>query len=189
MDANNTAIRTASEERDEVRLNGRGGSAFLLAFGITWTIAGISTLILPIGAATLVFLFQGVIGTPLAFALEKVLGYPPDSKDNSLTPLGILVAMSQLPTFLAAIVVYGVQPIGVPIAMAAIVGGHFLPYAWIHKTRLYVVMGVVVAVVPFVLYSALEEASFYFVGFFVGGTLLICAFALRRQINRELSSF
>ena len=61
------------------------------------------------------------------------MGYPPASRDNSLTPLSILAAMSQPPILLAAVVVYGLDPAGVPVAMAAIVGGHFMPYAWIHK--------------------------------------------------------
>ncbi len=179
--------RTASDERDEVRLNGRGGSAFLLAFGATWTLAGVSTFFLPTDTAALVFLFQGAAGTPLAFVLEKLLGYPPASRGNSLTPLSILVAMSQLPILLAAGVVYTLDPIGVPVALAAIVGGHFLPYAWIHKNYLYVVMGVIVAVVPYALYVLLGNVSFYFVGFFVGGTLLGFAIMLKMQVERELS--
>ena len=179
--------RSTSDERDEVRLGGRGGSAFLLAFGTTWTIAGVSTLLLPTDTAALVFLFQDAVGTPLAFALEKLLGYPAVSRDNSLTPLLILVATSQLPILLAAVVVYTLDPLGVPVAMAAIVGGHFLPYGWIHKTGLYVVMGVLVAVVPYVLYVLLDDASFYLVGFFVGIVLLGVAFTLRAQAERELS--
>ena len=47
--------------------------------------------------------------------------------------------------------------------MAAIVGGHFLPYAWIDKSNLYVVMGVVVAIAPYALYMSLGGASFYLV--------------------------
>ena len=187
MYADETTGRTASEERDEVRLNGRGGSAFLLAFGFTWTVAGVSTLFLSTDTAALVFLFQGAVGTPLAFALEKLLGYPPASRDNSLTPLSILAAMSQLPILLAAVVVYGLDPVGVPVAMAAIVGGHFLPYAWIHKSNLYVVMGVVVSVAPYALYVLLGGASFYLVGFIVGGALLAFALVLRARTEAELS--
>lgn len=188
MNADGPASRNTSDERDEVRLNGRGGVAFLLAFGTTWTLAGVSTLFLTTDTAALVFLFQGAVGTPLAFALEKLLGYPPVSQDNSLTPLLILVATSQLPILLAAVVVYTLDPAGVPVAMAAIVGGHFLPYAWIHKSAIYVVMGVLVAVMPYALYVLLDDASFYLVGFFVGVALLGSSFMLRRNAERELSS-
>lgn len=188
MNADGPASRNTSDERDEVRLGGRGGSAFLLAFGTTWTLAGVSTLFLTTDTAALVFLFQGAVGTPLAFALEKLLGYPPVSQDNSLTPLLILVATSQLPILLAAVVVYTLDPAGVPVAMAAIVGGHFLSYAWIHKSAIYVVMGVLVAVMPYALYVLLDDASFYLVGFFVGVALLGSSFVLRRNAERELSS-
>ena len=168
-----TASNTTSSERDEVRLNGRGGSAFLLAFGTTWTIAGASTLLLSTDTAALVFLFQGAVGTPLSFLLEKLLGYPQASRDNSLTPLLILEAMSQLLILPAAVIVFWLDPVGVPVAMAAIVGGHFLPYAWIHKSSLYIAMGIAVAGAPFVLYMLLGDAYFYFVGFLVGGTLIV----------------
>lgn len=159
----------------------------MLAFGTTWTLAGFSTLLLPIDTAALVFLFQGAVGTPLAFALEKLLGYPAVSQDNSLTPLLILVAVSQILVLPAAVVVYWAEPVGVPVAMAAIVGGHFLPYAWIHKTGLYVAMGIVVAGAPFILYVLLGDAYFYLAGFVVGVALLGFAFVLRRQAERELS--
>lgn len=181
-----TTGRTTSEERDEVRLNGRGGSAFLLAFGATWFLAGVSTLLLPADAAALAFLLQGAVGTPLAFALEKRLGHPPVSRYNSLTPLLVLLAVSQLPAFPAAFVAYELDPAAVPAALAAIVGGHFLPYAWIHKSKLYAFMGTVVAVVPFAAYELLGDASFYLAGFFVGGILLSFALVLRARTRREL---
>ena len=186
MNAGGATNSDTSDERDEVRLNGRGGSAFLLAFGITWTLAGISTFFLPTDTAALVFLFQGAVGTPLSFVLEKLLGYPPASSENSLTPLLILVAMSQLLILPAAVVVYGLDPAGVPVVMAAIIGGHFLPYAWIHKSRLYIAMGLVVSGVPFALYVLLVDVSFYLVGFAVGITLLGFSFVLRMQVEREL---
>ena len=187
MNTERSTEPTTSDERDEVRLNGRGGSAFLLAFGTTWTLAGTSTFFLSTNTAALVFLFQGAVGTPMAFALEKLLGYPSVSRGNSLTPLLILVAMSQLLALPAAVVVYWLVPDGVPVAMAAIVGGHFLPYAWIHKSGLYIVMGIFVAGAPFVLYVLLGDVYFYLVGLVVGIILLGFAFALRRQVERELS--
>lgn len=178
--------RSTYDERDEVRLSGRSGFAFLLAFGLAWSGAGILALVLPLQAAALGFIFQGAIGTPLAFLLEKLLGYPSVYKENSLNPLLILVAMSQLPGFLAAFIVYQLNPYYVPAVLAAVVGGHFLPYAWIHKSKVYVVMGAAVAVVPYALIAVLGETSFYFAGFVVGATLLACGFILEAGAESEL---
>lgn len=182
-----SAVRTTSVERDEARLSSRGGFAFLLTFGITWSLAGASTFVFPVEIAALVFLFQGVLGTPASFVLERLLGYPPMSRDNSLTPLFIQVAVSQLPPFLAAWIVYVLDPLYVPAALAAIVGGHFLPYVWIHKTNLYAVMAVIVAVVPFFMAATLGETAFRYVGFVVGLTLVVFAFVIRAQVERELT--
>lgn len=167
-------------ERDEVSVRSRGGFPFLLAFGSTWLVSASLALVLPVEEAALVFLFQGGVGVPLAFALEKVFGTGVP-RDNPLTPLLVQVAMSQVPASLAAALIYLADPFYVPAGLAAIVGGHFLPYAWVHASKLYLLMGVCVAVVPFALVLALGENSFYLVGFAVGLALLCCAVVLRAK--------
>lgn len=79
-----------------------------------------------------------------------------------------------------AVVVYQLDPTSVPVVMAAIVGGHFLPYAWIHRSALYVVMGVAVAVVPFVLDAMTGDTAFRLIGFF-GATLVAVGVTLMRN--------
>lgn len=155
---------TILEARDEARLNGRAGFAFLVAFGLMWLVAGVSSLLLPLNLAALVFLFQGAVGAPLAFALEKLLGYT-TSKENVFNSLFAQVAMSQLPAALAVVLVYGLEPYLVPAALAAVVGGHLLPYIWINKSRVYGVMAVTVAGIPFLMAVVLGRDSFYYVGF------------------------
>ena len=94
--------------------------------------------------------------------------------------------MSQLPILLAAVVVYTLDPVGVPVAMAAIVGGHFLPYAWVHKSSLYIIMGIVVTGAPFFLY-VLGNIYLYLTGFVVGGASFISSLVLKKRAERELS--
>lgn len=180
-------VHTILEDRDEARLKGRAGFAFLVAFGTTWLIAGVASLLIPVDLAALVYLFQGAVGTPLAFALERLLGYA-SSKENVLNPLFVQVAMSQLPAVLAAVLVYSLEPYLLPAALAAVVGGHFLPYIWINKSRLYGVMSVSVAGVPFLMAVFLGTDSFYYVGFVVGVILLICAVVLRAGVEKELAA-
>lgn len=101
--------RSVLVERDEVRFRSGGGFPFLLAFGSTWLVSAVLAFVLPFPLAALVFLFQGAVGTPLAFALERLLGLGVP-RNNPLTPLLIQLAMSQLPALLAAAVVYMVNP-------------------------------------------------------------------------------
>ena len=48
----------------------------------------------------------------------------------------------------AVLVVFQLDPTWVPAAFAAVAGGHLLPYAWVHRTSLYLALGIVVALVP-----------------------------------------
>lgn len=67
----------------------------------------------------------------------------------------------------------------VPVAFAALVGGHFLPFDWIYRTRLYSILGVVVAVGPFALAVLFRDKALHYTGFFVGACLLVGAFKAR----------
>ena len=72
-----------------------------------------------------------------------------------------------------------VPPAQQPVAFAAVVGAHFLPFQWIYRTRLYGLLGVVVAVGPFVLAVMFGERAMHYTGFFVGSALLAGALAAR----------
>ena len=60
----------------------------------------------------------------------------------------------------AVIVAYSLRPDFVPVAMAAVGGGHFLPYAWLQRTPVYAVLGVVVSLGAFALQVLLQAAAF-----------------------------
>ena len=51
--------------------------------------------------------------------------------------------------------------------------------SYLYRTRLYGLLGVVVAVGPFVLAVLFGERAMHYTGFFVGGALLVGAFTAR----------
>lgn len=55
--------------------------------------------------------------------------------------------------------VWSLAPDYVPVAFAAVVGAHFLPFQWVYRTPLYGILGVVVAVGPYVLAAFVGEDS------------------------------
>ncbi len=177
---------TVDAARDEARWCSRGGFAFLLANGLSWTLTGILTWLLPRPAAALAIIWQGAVSMPLSFALERALGFPRLPRTNPLTALLIQAASVQLPALPAVIIVYSLNPAYVPAAFAAIVGGHFLPYIWIQRSALYGVLAGIVSLVPFALLVALGEGSFRWINLVVGPTLMLFAFLVRAQVEREL---
>jgi hypothetical protein len=169
---------------DATRSSG-GGVAFLLAYATTLLMAGLLTFVLPLQTAALVVLYQGGVALPMAFAIERLLGFPKMAADNPLRSLLIQLAMVQVVALPAVLLTYTQNPAHVPTVFAAIVGGHFLPYTWLHRTRLYAVLGVVVSVGSLGLTAALGEAAFHYVPLFWSGCFLVAALALWRLMRHR----
>jgi hypothetical protein len=165
-----------------------GGLAFLLAYGATLLVAGLLAFILPVGTAALVILFQGGVALPLAFALERRLGFPPMAAENPLRSLSIQLAMVQVVALPAVILVYTLNPAYVPAAFAAIGGGHFLPYAWLHRTPVYLGLGVAISLGSALLMALLGEAAFPYIPLFWSACLWGAAFVLRVGARRRASA-
>lgn len=175
-----------STARAELRWSSRGGFAFLFANGVVWLITAVLTFILPLKAAALLIIFQGAVALPLAFALERLLKFPVVTKRNALLPLLIQAALVQIVALPAVILAYIFIPAYVPAVFAAIVGAHLLPYAWLQKSNLYIVLGLMISFVPYLMAMILRETSFHFIGFVVGGIAIVFAFLLKTAVEQEL---
>lgn len=64
------------------------------------------------------------------------------------------------------------------VAVAALLGGHFLPYSWLYQTDVYLVLGLVVALTPALLLWLFEERGFLPGPLVVGITLIVAAVIL-----------
>ena len=129
-----STLRDLDAARSDATRSSGGGIAFLIAYGTTLLVAGLLAFVLPVAIAALVILFQGGVALPLAFALERRLGFPPMADDNPLRALSVQMALVQVVALPSVILVYTLNPAYVPAVFAAIGGGHFLPYAWLHRT-------------------------------------------------------
>jgi translation initiation factor IF-1 len=110
--------------RDEVSRSSAGGAPFLAVFGATLLACALASLFVTRQQAAMMVMFQGGIALPLAFLLERGMGSGRMADDNPLRPLSIQLAMSQIVAFPVIIAVYSLNPGGVPLAMAAVAGGH-----------------------------------------------------------------
>lgn len=146
--------------RDDVSASSAGGAPFLISFGCTLFATAIISFFVPVRTAAFVAIFQGGVALPAAFLLERRMGTGPMAPDNPLRSLSIQMAMSQVVALPAVIIAFSLEPATVPAALAAIGGGHFLPYAWLQRTRVYVALGAAVSIGAFVLQAILGAAAF-----------------------------
>lgn len=161
---------------DEVSASSAGGAPFLLCYGITFIITGILAFILPRETSALIAMFQGGVALPAAFLLERIMGQGRMSAENPLKDLSAQLAVSQALAIPFLIVAYTANPDLIPVTMAGLGGVHFLPYAWLHRTRIYVAVGVVISLGAFALILASSvSASYEYILLLVGVSYLVAA--------------
>jgi len=141
-----TAHAPTSDPRDVISASSAGGAPFLLSYGATLMACGIAAFFLPARPVALAAMFQGSIALPAALLLESKMRWTTLPADHSLKPLSIQLAMSQVLALPVVLLVYQLNPNGVPLALAAIAGCHLLPYAWLQRSRAYAALAVSVSI-------------------------------------------
>ncbi|HET9369722.1 MAG TPA: hypothetical protein VFO19_05720 [Vicinamibacterales bacterium] len=131
--------------RDDIAASSAGGAPFLICFGVTLFATAIASFFITREPAAIIVMFQGNAALPAAFWLERKMAMRPMTPGNPLASLSVHLAMSQIVAFPIVIATYSYATSAVPLAMASIAGAHFVPYAWLHRTRAYIVLGIVVA--------------------------------------------
>jgi hypothetical protein len=149
--------------RHQVSQSSAGGAPFLLSFGTSLLLCAIAWRFLTVEQSALAVMFQGGVALPVAFLLERRMGWGPMPKSNPLTALSIQLAMSQIVAFPVVIAMFDLRPAFVPLAMASIGGGHFLPYAWLQRTKVYVWLAIAVSGGALALQIALGARAFPFI--------------------------
>lgn len=73
------------------------------------------------------------------------------------------------------IIAYNLNPVTVPAVLAGFGGVHFVPYAWLHRTRAYLFLGAAVALGAFAILVFLQSAEFSITLPYVGVVYWIAA--------------
>lgn len=170
--------------RKEVSQSSAGGAPFLISFGATLLLCAIAAFFLSRRTAALAVMFQGGLALPAAFLLERRMGRGAMARDNALRPLSIQLALSQIVAFPVVIATFSLNPGAVPLAMASIAGGHFLPYAWLQRTTVYVWLAVLVSAGALALQIALGRSAFPFILFHMTACYWIAAPLVHRAARR-----
>ena len=168
----------------EVSASSAGGAPFLLAFGTTFLITSLLAFWLPRPTVALLAMFQGGLALPAALWLERRLGWRRMAADNPLRALSAQLALSQNLALPAWIVAYSLNPGAVPLVMAATGAAHFLPYAWLHRTRVYAALAVALSLGTFALQLALGAQAFPYSLLWVAGLYWAAAPVVYRHAAR-----
>jgi len=176
---------TVNEARRSASASAAAGAPWLIAYGLTLSVVAVLSFVLDIRAAALATLFQGGVALPLAFALERRLGQGSMAADHPLRSLSVQLAMVQIVALPAVIMLYPDHPELVPAALAAVGGAHFLPYVWLHETRIYLVLAVAVSLVSWVLSGVFGADAHRAVLVWWAACYVLAAVALLRLARRR----
>jgi hypothetical protein len=176
---------TVNEARRSASASAAAGAPWLIAYGLTLSVVAVLSFVLDTRAAALATLFQGGVALPLAFALERRLGQGSMAADHPLRSLSVQLAMVQIVALPAVIMLYPDHPELVPAALAAVGGAHFLPYVWLHETRIYLVLAIAVSLVSWVLSGVFGADAHRAVLVWWAACYVLAAVALLRLARRR----
>lgn len=91
------------------------------------------------------FFLTGIV-FPIGFLITRLAGGDLFAKSPGLTPLGALLAALQFFYWPIIILVFNLAPAWTPWTMAVLFGAHFLPYAWLYRSRAYAFLTISVAI-------------------------------------------
>ncbi|MEE6282103.1 DUF7010 family protein [Georgenia sp. MJ170] len=136
------------------------GIAFLIAYGVTWMVCGLVWQRADERVAAYVTLFQGLVALPAALGISALIGAIGQARPvpDEVTQLSVLIGTSQLlglPLLIFFIVKR--QHTVVPFAFAAITAMHFVLYAWLYRTPVYIAMAVAISIGAMVLMLTAPE--------------------------------
>ncbi len=173
--------------RRQAILSSVAGFPFLLVFACVWTAGAVASYLVPRDVAPWIYVLLGMPATPVAIALERRVAYLRVEGPDPLLPLTLQLLFVQMVAFPAVLLVWNFAPDFVPVALAAVVGAHFLPFQWVYRTRIYGVLGVVVAAGPYALAVFFGADALHYTGFFVGAALFTGALCVRSHARATAS--
>jgi hypothetical protein len=138
------------------------GAAFLTAYGVTWVACGLLWRRATDQVAAYATLFQGLLALPAALGLSALIGAIGQDRPvaDEITQLSVLIGTSQLlglPLLIVLVVRH--QYHLVPLAFAAITSMHFILYAWLYRTPVYIVMALLISLGTMVVTLTAREES------------------------------
>ena len=176
------------QARTEVSQSSAGGAPFLICFGASLLACAVASFYLSPQQAAMAVMFQGTVALPAALVLERKMAWGPRTKAYPLNALAAQLAMSPILAFPIVIAMFQLRPGGVALAMASIAGAHFLPYAWLQRTNVYVILAVAVSAGALILQVTLHANAFPYILIYMTACYWVGAVLVYRAARRLTAS-
>jgi hypothetical protein len=143
--------------------------------------------VIPLHTLGLAWIFGMMVIFPLGVGLGSLLNARVITTNNPLGNLGGLVAGTQaffIPVF---IVIYQFVPQYLPLAVGLLGGAHFLPYAWIYRSRAYVFVTLGTCLSALVLGIAFTSVAYTVVPLGMAAVFAIAVLWIVSENRRDLA--
>jgi hypothetical protein len=173
--------------QDQIIMSAKRGYPILIsAAGFFALVAALGQL-LPLRTLGLAWIFGMMVIFPVGVALGWILHARVITTDNPLGNLGGLVAGTQaffIPVF---IVIYQFVPQYLPLAVGLLGGAHFLPYAWIYRSRAYIFVTVGTCSLALVLGTTFLSAAYTGVPIGMAAVFAVAVFWIISENRKTLT--
>ncbi|WP_294762207.1 hypothetical protein [uncultured Lactobacillus sp.] len=95
---------------------------------------------------------------PLSYLVSKLINVDFQNKGNPLTELGIRFSVNQALYLLIAMWIYPTIPEKMLMILAIIFGAHLLPYSWLYRSRVYLVLSILIPFLALIIGLNFEPA-------------------------------
>lgn len=138
-------MQIINELRLDCALKQKRGLHIILASIIIWlAIAIIHFSSISILTKNLLPFVCAAVLLPLSYFISKLINVDFQNKNNPLTELGILFSVNQVLYLLIAMWIYPTVPEKMLMILAIIFGAHLLPYSWLYKSRVYLILSILI---------------------------------------------
>lgn len=179
--ATSLAVRDALAE---VTLGGVGatlsGALFWAAIAATLLLQGLS-----VDALAWATVMGGVAVHPLGFVLNRQLGGDILARGHPWAGLIWTLGGTQLLGWMTVAVLFAQAPTLVPFGLATLVGAHFLPFAWLYRSRPYAVLGTGAVLGVGMMQLLWHDAAALPISVGMAFSMAIAAVAERRRLVRS----
>ncbi|GAB2518542.1 DUF7010 family protein [Lysobacter humi (ex Lee et al. 2017)] len=123
----------------------RRGAGMTLAAAAYWAaLAGVIVAARPEAPTrALLFVLGGALAYPIGYAVNRALGGDLTARGSAFRGLVGAITASQALGWPVVLVLLLRVPALVPLAIAALMGAHYLPYAWLYRAPAYAALGIV----------------------------------------------
>jgi uncharacterized protein DUF7010 len=179
--------KTLAQLQDEIIESARRGYPILMSAAAFFALMAALAQMVPRQTLGLAWIFGMMVIFPLGVALGSLLGARVITTGNPLGNLGGLVAGTQaffIPVF---IVIYQFVPQYLPLAVGLLGGAHFLPYAWIYRSRAYLFVTVATCLSALVLGTAFVSVAYTVVPLAIAAAFAAAVFWIVDENRRDLA--